>query len=338
MAELPHTRAGRPQDVSVPPLRLVEGLPRESAKRSQTDSYVGKIGRYRVFGPRLPEGFLTHVSIEFDMLSLRPKDEVGGLRREADLIREMREKEKVQKLIRRIWEAKAKGWLSPEPEVQAAPHTPESVLAGLRDSSVTGTLRRDLVIQAEFLRFSDEQNPALLSVLWDFINASRDSRELDDLIAVGSAIRKYVANMETVNIGSIATLLEAGHAGTPPLDVELEIVKMIYRSFEANPPARPDPEPELAERVYEIARAYLEPRVLPHGKHAIVAMLAVLALVAMLSKRASEALATVNKLPQAHHWFRKQLRRRLINLRERWAGDPEAARNLSKLMASVVEQ
>ncbi len=228
--------------------------------------------------------------------------------------------------------------LSPEPEVQTAPHTPESVLAGLRDSSVTGALRRDLVIQAEFLRFSDEQNPDLLSVLWDFINASRDSREFDDLIAVGSAIRKYVANMETANIGSIATLLEAGHAGTPPLDVELEIVKMIYRSFEANPPTKPDPEPELAERVYEIATEYLRPRVFPHGKHATVAMLAVLALAAMLSKRASEALATVNMLPPAHHWFREQLRRRLINLRERWAGDPEAARNLSKLMASVVEQ
>ncbi len=318
----------------------MDELTRTIAKRSQTEPYVEPIGRYRVFDQSLPEEVVAQLDVGLDM-RLLPKDEVQGQRREGDFFKEFRENDKYKTLIRRIREdieRKAERWLSPKPECQDASHTPESVLAGLRDSSVTGALRRDLVIQAEFLRFSDEQNPDLLSVLWDFINASRDSREFDDLIAVGSAIRKYVANMETANIGSIATLLEAGHAGTPPLDVELEIVKMIYRSFEANPPAKPDPELELAERVYEIARAYLEPRVLPHGKHAIVAMLAVLALVAMLSKRASEALATVNKLPPAHHWFREQLRRRLINLRERWAGDPKAARNLSKLMVSVVEQ
>lgn len=340
MAELPAARA---KD-AIPPesetYRHSE-LPGARARGSQVESYVEKVARYRVFDPSLPEDLVTHLKLELDVLRLRPKDEVGGPRREGDLAKELREKDAIQKLIRRMRrdsEAKAKRWLSPEPEGQDAPHTPESVLHELRDLTITDAHRRELIIQAELLRFGEEQKPELLSVLWNFINACRDSNEVDDLIAVGSTIRKYVANIETANIGSIATLLEPGHAGMPPLDVELEIVKMIYRSFEANPPAKPDAEPELAECVYEIATEYLRPRVFPHGKHATVAMLAVQALVAMLSKRASEALATVNELPQAHHWFREQLGRRLINLHQRWAGAPEAVRNLSKLMVSVVEK
>lgn len=225
-----------------------------------------------------------------------------------------------------------------EPEVQTARFTPETVLQELCDLSITDSRRRELVIQAELLRFGEAQKPELLSVLRDFIGTWRCSDNLDDLVAVGSAIRKYMANIETSNIGTIATLLAASHAGTVPLELKLEIVKMIFRSFEADPPGEPDPEPQLAECVYGLARAYLNPNVLPDGKNATVAMYAVQALVAMRSQRASEALATVSKLPQEYQWFREQLGRRLINLRERWSCDPTAARALSRLLSSVDEQ
>ncbi len=219
-----------------------------------------------------------------------------------------------------------------------AQHTPDSVLRALCDAKVSDDQRRQLIIQAEMLRFDETQKQQLLPALWEFIMARRASNNLDDVIAVGSAIRKYVANIATENLGSMATLLEEGHCATPPLDVELEIVKMIYRRFEANPPTEADPQPELAERVREMALDYMTPRVLPHGKHATVAMLAVQALAAMLSKRAPEALARVKQLPQAQHWFREQLRRRLIGLREAWAPCPEAVKRLGELTASFNDE
>ena len=328
------------QDPGVVDRRHDRELPRERKRDSQLERYVEKVGRFRIFHLSLPKDTVAQVGVELDLRRLRSMNAVGGPQREAVLAKEDRLKDQCKRailLLREEFERNIESWLGQEPERQNESYTPASVLSGLRDSSITDAYRRELVIQAELLRFGEEQKPVLLSVLWDFIRAYRDSNEFDSVIAVGSAIRKYVANMKTADIGSIATLLEVGHTGTPVLDLELEIVKMIYRSFEADPPAKSDPEPELAERVYEIARAYLQLRVLPHGKHGIVAMLAVQALVAMQSERASDAIKIVNTFPLAHRGFREQLWRRLNILRERWAGHPKAIRNLSKLKVNLVE-
>lgn len=213
--------------------------------------------------------------------------------------------------------------------------TAGAVLSELRNTHTSGARRRELITCAELLRFGEDQRSELLSLLWEFIIAYRDSNELDDLIAVGSAIRKYVANVETAQLDSLATLLEPGHAGAPSLHVKLETVKMIYRSFEADPPPSRDPHPQLAQRVYEIAKAYLDPNVLLDGQNAAVAMLAVQALIAMLSGRASDALAMVRRLPEADYWFREQLRRRLVELRDRWGGHAAASRDLSEAIEGL---
>lgn len=149
-------------------------------------------------------------------------------------------------------------------------------------------------------------------------------------MAVGSAIRTYVAYLPLDRIGTLADFLEPGHRAYVPLEIQLEAAKMTYRKFEANPPSAPEPEPGLAVRLAEMASLYLNPQLLPRDKHAAVAMNACQALAAMLSPKAKDVFKQVAGSPFG--WFGQQLARRLERLSQRWGSEnPSAAEELQKL-------
>ena len=193
-----------------------------------------------------------------------------------------------------------------------------ALLRALRQNAGDDHTCRQAVIQAEAVFFTPEEEKQLGPILLRFIEDRRDSDDPEDLVAVGSAIRKYVAAMIPDAVGSVASLLEAGHRATLPLETEVEITKMIARKFTANPPPAPDLQPELGERLFALARAYLDPYVLPRRKFAAIALNAVVALTAMLSPRASEAADVVDALP--HRWFGRMLRFELKQVLHRWQG------------------
>lgn len=164
-----------------------------------------------------------------------------------------------------------------------------------------GDDRRQLIIEVEAVPFAEDQY-RLIELLKAYIEENRDSTDRDELIAVGSAIRKCVALFDSSEFGWLATLLESGHQ--PSLDVE--IAKMVFRRYSVSPPERPDPHPQLSDRLAEIASDYLRPHVFSRERSPAVAMLAIQALLAMRSERAR---AIINDLPFG--WFRQQLRRRM---------------------------
>jgi nitroreductase len=156
----------------------------------------------------------------------------------------------------------------------------------------------------------------LSSILWDYISTHRDDIRSDVLTAVGSAIRKYIAMLDVSRMNEIASLLEAGHRAPLSLELELEVVKMIYRKFEANPPAATDTEVALAARLWEMAQDYMRPRFILREKYATVASLAVEAIVALRGSEASDAVAAVLSSPFA--WFREMVTDDLARLVGRW--------------------
>lgn len=162
------------------------------------------------------------------------------------------------------------------------------------------------IIESERTSFSQDDQTELALILETFIRTYRDSSEFDVIVAVGSAIRKFVGMTDVRQVGYFASLLESGHNSALSLDMELEIVKMILRKLEANPPEIADPEPELAQQLAQIAQAYINPCVLPKGKHATVAMLALEVLAAMKSLQFTNLLPLVNE--NCPTWFRKHLR------------------------------
>lgn len=207
-----------------------------------------------------------------------------------------------------------------------------SILQRLMAAQQPHSVRRQLIVEAEVIRFAKEQVPQLLSVLWRFIESYRDSNDVEDLVAVGSAIRKLVALMDASEIGSVASLLETGHRATLPLETEVELTKMIARKFRANPPQSLDPEPQLAERLFGLFGAYSSPHVLPRGKHKTVAMNALLGLAGMCSPKAEEAVQRVNSLP--FRWFGEHLCQELEQLVDCWrthASAAEAASAVARL-------
>ena len=179
-----------------------------------------------------------------------------------------------------------------------------------------GEDRRRLIFKAEQERFEGDKRPKLIAFLRQYIEENRDSNDREELVAVASAIRKCVAMMSVADIGWAATLLEAGHRAAPTVEVELEVAKMVFRKFSAIPSTEPEPQPELAARLAEIAIAYLNPRILPRDRHAAVAMLAVQALMVMLSRQCDRVIEQVNASPFA--WFRQQLRRRMERVVAEW--------------------
>ena len=187
--------------------------------------------------------------------------------------------------------------------------TPLELLDQLRATTLGEEQRRRAVTECEFTEFDDVSIPELNHILREYIEAHRDSNDRRDLAAVGSAIRKYVATMHRDDLMSVAVLLDAGHRAPVPIDVELEVAKMVVRKLTANLPSSDDSAPELADRLMDVAEAYLSPRLLSREKYGAVALNSVLALLLLRSRHTPELLERVRSIKVI--WFTQLLGRRL---------------------------
>ena len=172
-----------------------------------------------------------------------------------------------------------------------------------------------------------------------FSSPIRGSNDREDRVAVCSAVRSYVGLAETAQVESVAELLEPGYRASPTLDTLLETLKMVARKFAANPPGSPNQYPALSGQIHRVARAYLNPYVLPQGKHAAVAINAAQALAALASPEFGTVITEVNKCCPA--WFRQQLQRRLTMLLEEWKtklGNGVAVHQSTKTVQEAFDQ
>jgi hypothetical protein len=192
-----------------------------------------------------------------------------------------------------------------------------------------------LICLVELTSFDPSQHEVLLSLLWRYILAHRDSNNRDELAATGAAIRKYIAIMPMDRMGELAVLLESGHRSPLPIDLEIEVAKMVFRNFEVHPPAAIDTQPELAQRLWEMVQAYVNPRILLRDKHSAAASLAIEAIVAMRSSLAVEAWQAAARCP--YRWFAELVSDDLDDLHEKWSHKhPEAAAWLGGLRSHVM--
>lgn len=191
-----------------------------------------------------------------------------------------------------------------------------------------------LICTVELTRFDPSERQALLPLLWQYILDHRNSNNRDELIAVGAAVRKYIAIMPIDRMGELAILLESGHKSPLSIELEIEVAKMIYRNFEAHPPAFADPQPELAQRLWEMVQAYINPRILLRDKHSAATSLAIEAIVSMWSPLAEQAMHAAVACP--YHWFAELVSDDLNDLHETWSGkNPDAASWLAELRNNV---
>src|SRR5271165_6265569 len=139
--------------------------------------------------------------------------------------------------------------------------TPERVLRELENSELSSPERGKLVIEAELLEFNEDQAASLAKHLRRFIDDCRESNVPSDLVAVASAIRKFVATASTEEaFDYAASLLRASSRAPLSIELELEVTKMVVRKLTANPPASDQSLPDLAARLKDLCETYLNPR------------------------------------------------------------------------------
>ncbi len=201
----------------------------------------------------------------------------------------------------------------------------KAVVETLRRFDLGHDDRRKLILEAEALPFRGQQAAEIAPLLWHFIEDHRASNAPADLVAVASAIRNYVATAPADHaFRAVASLLNAEGRLPLPIDLELEIAKMVVRKLTANPPAGQDQYPELARSLAELANTYLNPRLLVREKHGAVALNAVLAIVLTDDPRADPIIERARQLDVA--WFQQLLGRRAARLRTDLAAQGHDAR------------
>lgn len=184
-------------------------------------------------------------------------------------------------------------------------------------ASTEGEEKARFICKAELEDFSEEQFSVLLPLLWSYIISNRNCNNPTVLIAVGSAIRKYVASIPPEQIQSVAELLETGHRAACESEIEIELLKMLFRYFQNNPPQSADVYRALSTRVMEIAEAYTNPRILPQGKFATSALLAIASIVSMRSSKSQDLLKKGFSTP--YRWFSTALTKELKELEVSWS-------------------
>ena len=209
-----------------------------------------------------------------------------------------------------------------EAALESAAIAPDELL---RQFAATGSSAPcSLICEIELTRFDTAHRQVLLPLLWEYILEHRNSNIRQELVAVGAAMRKYIANMPMDQMGTLGVLLESDHRSQLSIALEIEVAKMIYRNFETHPPLHPDPLPELAQRLWELVQAYVNPRILIRDKHSAAASLAIVAIVAMRSALAEVAWQAAVGSP--YRWFSELVSDDLDGLLATWSRkSPEAA-------------
>ncbi len=192
-----------------------------------------------------------------------------------------------------------------------------------------------LLCAIELAHFAPPEREVILPLLWQYILDHRNSNDPEELVAVAAAVRKYIAIMPMARMGELAALLETGNRLPLPVDLEIEVAKMVYRNFEVHPPVVADPQPQLAQRLWEMVQAYIDPRILIRDKYSAATSLAIEAIVAMRSPLAEVAWRKAMACP--YRWFAELVGDEIDELHERWHNkDADAAAWLDRLRSTVL--
>ncbi len=213
--------------------------------------------------------------------------------------------------------------------------THEHLIQKISSNTVSPEEKRLAVIESEVVAFPPGSAETLNRLLFQFIKQHRDSEDQLDIVAVGSAIRKYVATMDRADLSALAILLDAEHNATVPIEVELEVAKTLVRKLVELPPDEPNSEPRLADRLYEIAKLYLNPRLLSRDKFAAVALNAILSLCLLRSAYADEVRQALKVLPVS--WFSELVLRRASQIQKTLHEklSPEQAAHCTEQLAAL---
>ncbi len=190
--------------------------------------------------------------------------------------------------------------------------------------------RRRGILLAETLKVHGELRNELRERLQEFIEAHRDSNDSEDLVAVGAAIRKLIAMSDLHDLRCASVILKPSSRMSLPIEVELEVTKMIVRKLVANANTPPPPNEELSDLLFQIVETYANDRMLPRDKYGATTLNAILASVLLKSKHLDSIRGILGQLSAT--WFVRATVRRCRKLqRDILRSQPEACLAVTEL-------
>lgn len=189
-----------------------------------------------------------------------------------------------------------------EVEPQFESSWPE-ILATLSRETLTADELCCVIDEGELLPIPVELRDRILAAWKSVILQHRDTQDSRVLVAVMSAIRKFVAEMPAANLSEIGFLLEPSHSVELPVELELTVAKMVVRKLTANPPQQDNPFPQLDKQLWFLAHDYLRDRFLHRQFIGAVAMEAATALLMARSPHTNAVLEQLQSL--SSRWFKE---------------------------------
>ena len=194
--------------------------------------------------------------------------------------------------------------------------------------------RRQLVMDAEVLPFTAVEVRKLLPLLRRFIHDRRESNEEDDIVAVGSAMRKYVMNIPIEELSTLADLFDPPARTPIPCEIELELAKTLVWKLAAEPLDASEKAPKLEDWLKDLAETYLKGRLIHQRNYSAIALNAVLAIPLLRSQHAPAILAKLRDLEVP--WFTELVVRRAEQLAGR-IKERVPAESFSGILKGIVE-
>lgn len=192
-----------------------------------------------------------------------------------------------------------------------------------------------LVFATESIEFvSDELQAEVASELRRIALALRGDGRPGVEPVVYCALARYGSLVDASNADGYVEFLDpAGY-----VDTRLAALKSIIHLFEMSPPRDTDAATRLRDRVAELAMKFLDGDVFLAGQNSAIAKEAIVAMAAVGDARLLELMRLALQVDR--NWFRRELKRRLDELRALWvehgvAGDHAAFRRLVSAIALI---
>jgi hypothetical protein len=192
------------------------------------------------------------------------------------------------------------------------------------------------VLAIQSLPLAPERVDEAIQLLVGFIRRHRNSKSQRVLVAVGAAIRKVLLNLPQNQIGFSAELLKVEGSLDVPIEVELEVAKMVVQRVTDDPSINATTFPELANAMFENAWQYSSAKMVNRDFYNAVAINSVVASLLMQHPESNSLVDHLRK--DSTSWFRRLCRTRLTRARE--ALDRRAdslGRQLADKLKSLIE-
>lgn len=212
-----------------------------------------------------------------------------------------------------VWRQEQVVWEFPSPVVDTARTTNRELidlLYELRNGIDLPTDDAvDAVIEIQSTAIPIDKLAQTVELLVAFIVKHRSTNSQKVLIAVGAAIRKVLLNIADEELGLAAELMKSAGSLEVPIEVELEVAKMVVHRFRYAPNTSSKGLSDLAELLLENAKVYSKAKLVNREYYGATALNSVLSIVLMRHNEASALIEHVEAV--SADWFVELVKNRL---------------------------